>query len=276
MIFSESRFRPDPLYPTYPPYHKGPYLEDYFFNRFSEDIPCERAFIGVSWTTLYCDNKAQGLQEFLDGLPEGKYFTICQHDDGPRERLPNDTLVFSASQAVPKPEFIQIPVAASRIGERDNTPRDIFASFVGSYTHQIRIEMMQGLQNNYYEILLSPSWSPSVAEDRLNKHIDSLRRSDFALCPRGYGNTSFRMYEAMQLGAVPVYISDDFCLPWSDEIDWNDLVVLIKREDISKADEILTNFSYDRLLAMRAYAAEIYEDYFSLSGTYNNIMKRLR
>lgn len=276
MIFSESRFRPDPQYPTYPPYHKGPYLEDYFFNRFSEDIPCERAFIGVSWTTLYCDNKAEGLQEFLDRLPEGKYFTICQHDDGPRERLPKDTLVFSASQASPMPDFIQIPVAAFRIGERDNTPRDIFASFVGSYTHQIRNEMASYLDLPDYDIALFSQWSPSVSENKLRIHIDSLRRSEFALCPRGYGNTSFRMYEAMQLGAVPVYISDDFCLPWSDEIDWNDLVVLIKREDISKVDKVLTNFSYDRLLGMREYATEIYEDYFSLSGTYNNIMKRLR
>lgn len=212
----------------------------------------------------------------MDGLPDGKYFTVCQHDDGPRERLPKDTLVFSASQASPRPDYIQIPVAASRIGERDNTKRDIFASFVGSCTHQIRNEMAYYLDLPDYDISLFSQWSPSVSENKLKMHIDSLRRSEFALCPRGYGNTSFRMYEAMQLGAVPVYISDDFCLPWSDEIDWNDLAVLVKREDISKVDKILTNFSYDRLLGMKDYSAEIYEDYFSLSGTYNNIMKRLR
>ena len=34
MIYTEDRFRIKPNYPTYPPYHIGDYLEDYFYNKF--------------------------------------------------------------------------------------------------------------------------------------------------------------------------------------------------------------------------------------------------
>jgi hypothetical protein len=32
-----SNFRPSPKYPTYPPYHEGLYLEDYFFDWFTKN-----------------------------------------------------------------------------------------------------------------------------------------------------------------------------------------------------------------------------------------------
>ena len=41
-------------------------------------------------------------------------------------------------------------------------------------------------------------------------HIHSV----FGLAPRGYGPTSFRLYETMQMDAVPIYISDVFWLPF--------------------------------------------------------------
>lgn len=33
-----------------------------------------------------------------------------------------------------------------------------------------------------------------------------IERSNFTLAPRGHGSSSFRMYEALQLGSIPIYI----------------------------------------------------------------------
>lgn len=41
-----------------------------------------------------------------------------------------------------------------------------------------------------------------------------MSRSSLALAPRGTGPTSFRLYEAMALGAVPVYIWEGGRAPW--------------------------------------------------------------
>ena len=52
------------------------------------------------------------------------------------------------------------------------------------------------------------------------RFVELMSRSVFALCPRGYGRTSYRMYEALQLGCIPVYIHDEPWLPYADELDW--------------------------------------------------------
>ena len=54
----------------------------------------------------------------------------------------------------------------------------------------------------------------------------------------GYGKSSFRLYEILQLGSVPVYISDIHYLPWMDELDWNDFCVPVNADEIEEIDEI--------------------------------------
>ena len=64
-----SNFRPSPKYPTYPPYHEGLYLEDYFFDWFTKNnIQTDRYYIPVFWTTCYVDNCFNGLQELINTL----------------------------------------------------------------------------------------------------------------------------------------------------------------------------------------------------------------
>ena len=72
------------------------------------------------------------------------------------------------------------------------------------------------------------------------KYKEILNRSIFTLAPRGYGYTSFRIYEAIQANSIPVYIwHDKMVLPFSDILDWNDFSVIINSKDISKLPEIL-------------------------------------
>src|SRR5690606_4276283 len=61
-----------------------------------------------------------------------------------------------------------------------------------------------------------------------------MSRTVFALCPRGYGKTSFRLYESMQMGCVPVYIYDDPWLPYTDILDWSELAVLCHVSELSR------------------------------------------
>jgi hypothetical protein len=49
----------------------------------------------------------------------------------------------------------------------------------------------------------------------LKEYCNVLARSVFALCPRGYGKSSFRIAEAIHYGAVPVYVSDEFVFPYN-------------------------------------------------------------
>ena len=273
--------RPDALYPTYPPYHLNQYMEEYFYLNYNSS---DREYIDIFWTNLYCN------KDYLNSVnididlelskldPNKKYFTVCQHDDGPKENLPEDTLIFSAGGRRKHGKIVPIPLICGKIPDTHipkNTDKEIFASFVGSFTHPIREKLYHELKNKEGYHYNMCNWSNSVPFDNFKYFIELSVRSRFVLCPRGYGPTSFRLYETFQLNSVPVYISDDHYLPWNDELTWNDFCVIISEKDIPNIDNILKaidDTTYDKMLLK---GKEVYGEYFTLQGMTNNIIKRI-
>tara|TARA_R110001632_G_scaffold162927_1_gene281371 strand:+ start:1593 stop:2429 length:837 start_codon:yes stop_codon:yes gene_type:complete len=269
-----------PNYPVYPPYHKGEYLEDYYMT-FSDSntINTDRIYIPVSWTTYYCDGYNRNeLQSFLNNLdPSLKYYTVCQHDDAPQENLPEDTLIFSAGGNCEKSGVIPIPLVCSPlpselIVERERT---ILLSFVGSVTHPIRQKCIESLRDESDVELAFSNWSNRVPEDNFKYFINKTLSSKFCLAPRGYGASSFRMYEAMQLGSIPVYVTDKVYTPFTDVLDWNDFAVIIKEKDISSIHEILLSYDEDRIVMMQKNLKEVWNKYFSIDAVCHNIKRIL-
>jgi hypothetical protein len=281
VIYTRDDLRPTPTYPTYPPYHRGAYLEDYFYNKFIKDNPeVNRDYIAISWTTLYCENKDKNIQSFLDSLDQSKqYFTVLQHDDAPRHILPPDTLCFSAGGNVSGKNIIPIPLICSQLPKQliiKEEEKKYIASFVGSATHPIRIKMGEALfGKDDYQIWIK-QWSPSVNKSEFELFLELASKSKYLLCPRGYGLNSFRLYEAFQLGCVPVIITDKPYLPWQDELNWNEFSVLIDYSNILNIDLILKNIKDHTYHSMLEKGKKIYNTHFTLDGVYDNIIKKLK
>jgi hypothetical protein len=79
----------------------------------------------------------------------------------------------------------------------------------------------------------------------------------------------------MQLGCIPVIITDDFYLPWKDELNWEDFSVLINKDQIKDLEKILLEYNDDNIFQMKKNMKENYKKYFTLEGLYDNITKRL-
>lgn len=279
-------FRQKALYPTYPPYHKGEYLEEYFYKRWNEEnIKSDREYIDIFWTNLfnnqvYLGNYYPKVQDEMDNNlnKEHKYFTVCQFDDGPLEKFPENTLIFSAGGNREGDNIIPIPLICSQIPKEliPQKEKTIFASFVGSRdTHPIRMDMCKHLSGKDGYEISAGNWSSSVPMENFNNFIDITCSSKFSFAPRGYGKSSFRLYEIMQLGSVPVYVSNEHYLPWMDELDWNDFCVPVNEDEIEEIDSILKSISdveYNKLLEN---GKKVYEEYFTLEGMFKNIIKRI-
>lgn len=271
-----SNFRPNPKYPTYPPYHEGLYLEDYFFDYFTNNnIQSDRYYIPVFWTTCYVDNCFSGLQELINTLdPNLKYFTVAQHDDAIRERLPLDTISFNAGG---NGGGIPIPLVCSPIKDevKPKLEKDIFCSFVGSITHPIRNAMYQTLINNPKYVISARNWTSSVSENDFNNFINITNRSIFSLAPRGYGRSSFRLYEIMQLGSIPVFVYDDKWVPFEDDIDWSEFSVLVHSSDIDKIDDILSSYTDERIKQMQNNLYKYWKENFTMESIFEKIINRI-
>ena len=275
LMFERSRkLRPSPNYPTYPPYHVGPYMEEFFLEKYlTSDLGINRILIPILWTNCYLTHVG-GIQEYLDALDKTKkYFTVSQHDDAIRERLPVDTIAFNGGG---NGGGIPIPLICSPIPDVPTKERDIFCSFVGSVTHPIRNHMCSFLGNDPRFKIFGKIWEAGISKDKLDHFVDITARSKFSLCPRGYGKTSFRLYEAIQLGAIPVYIYDDIWLPFTDFIDWDTFSVNIHFNDLGKLPDILNSYTDERINHMRGVGKQVWEQYFSMDGMVNGIVKSLK
>lgn len=275
--------RPPANYPKYPPYHEGGYLEEYFYNWWkSKNIITEREYIDIFWTNIYCNSgdsihSKLYIQKYLDSLDfRKKYFTVCQHDNGPLEHLPPDTKIFSAGGNRTFGNIIPIPLICSKIKETNiDKPRDILCSFIGSETHPIRNSIYETWKDDEDFHISYKKWSFNVSNNDFLNFKNVTERSIFSLCPRGYGLSSFRLYESIQLGAIPVYISDKYYLPWTDELDWNEFCVMITPDNIKNLKSILLTYEKDDIKRMSTLARELYRKYFSLDGLCEQILKRI-
>jgi len=65
--------------------------------------------------------------------------------------------------------------------------------------------------------------------------VQNIVASDYVLCVRGSGNFSYRLYETLSCGRIPVFVDTDCVLPLEDEIDWRALCVWV---DAGRVDTI--------------------------------------
>ena len=147
-------------------------------------------------------------------LDDSKTFTICQYDDGPLADL-GKSIQFLSSR---KNEIgYDIPLLSSHLSIPWFTPKKKYlASFVGRLdTHPVRNQMKSILENNP-DILIKNKSSGT------RSYIRSILSSYISLSPRGYGGSSFRAFESMQLGVVPLLLGDIDTRPFKNYINWDD------------------------------------------------------
>jgi len=246
-----TELQPPALRNVYPQHNKKDYGIEQDFLKYLEQNPrlittqfdtADWHYLPVYWTR-YQHRLIR--QEFFQQqvskviLNEEKTFTVCQHADGTLADL-GRTIQFLASS---KGEGIDIPlVSYSHETPSPKPAKRWLASFIGKLrTHPIRFEMQNSLgRRKDVDIQDGNKGSAFFAKQMLQSYI--------ALCPRGYGCTSFRLYEAMQLGIVPLFISDIDNRPFKTFLDWDQ--ASFYTGSIEGAENILNSYSIKRLLQM--------------------------
>jgi len=274
--------------PCYPPHHTGDHLEEAFVKFWREDGRGDRKLIPIHWTAVYNYRVKEGLgsntpngvlrsklQKHLDTLdPDEKYFVVCTHDDAPAENLPSDTVIFAAGGNARKIDHA-IPLTCGPHAEVQDPVRTVFCSFVGSVTHPLRERALRALYQKPGVVIDATEWQEKVQQDRAMTFKNVAQHSIFSLCPRGYGSTSYRLYESMQLGSIPVYISDRQLLPWSDEIDWSEFCVLVGPQETESLYERLVGITGTQVRKMQESLSGVWERHFSVEASCRHIAKRV-
>ena len=110
------------------------------------------------------------------------------------------------------------------------------------------------------------------------EYIHNISQGDYIFCARGGGNFSYRIYETMMCGRIPLLINTDCVLPYDFLINWEKFFPIINENEIAKLPQKLLEFhngfkNPDAFEEQQKLIRKLWEDYISPTGFFKNIHK---
>jgi hypothetical protein len=152
-------------------------------------------------------------------------------------------------------------VANSEANVSTDVEPEFLFSFLGRVaTHPIRrkIWSLNTASTPCLDVADGPKRFPCF--DYSKTYAQLLRQSRFILCPRGFGASSIRIFEAMSFGRVPVIISNEW-QPCPD-IPWGEFSVVIPESNVFGIPVVLKKLEKDAQ-AMGQYARQVFDAHFA-------------
>lgn len=226
---------------------QGPWTEERFFDLWMERKPyIDAIYLPIGWTGSEIINREGwrninnwALENYLENLDKKmKYFTIIQIAKGFENNLkvyvnlPQDlNITVYATGNTSGSKIIPIPLLKEEL-EPIGLKKKYLVSFTGSYfAHPMRDKLRDTWKHRYLFNEPHDNWK------------EDIEQSWFTLCPRGFGPSSFRISETIQLGSIPIYVYDDAggaWLPYQKSIDWTKMAIVLHENDIHKLGDIIT------------------------------------
>jgi hypothetical protein len=275
----------------YPPFMIGDHIEEhfYYYNKKKE------SYLRTSLLGIFCKNilgynyfnqdnyNRRNLQRQFNQLtnPQDLYCILHEDDDPIHHskrlfiQVPDKTIIFGASYG-----DIPIPLLYDDGGlfeSKERIPledKKYLCSFIGANTHRVRTKMQEYITGraDFYSSL--DKWKEDVSIDKQNEFITVSLDSKFGLAPRGNGRGSFRFYELLKLGVIPIYIWDDIeWLPYKEYIDYSAFSISIHTDDIDRLESLLKSISNEKITLMIAEYQKV-KHWFTPDGLCEYIIQK--
>lgn len=160
----------------------------------------------------------------------------------------------------------KLPVPAER-------ERDIFYSFLGGPSSPSRAALWRMKHPDDALVRETANYNHSLwaPEEAVASYVDILARSRFTLCPAGSATSSYRLFEAMRAGSVPVILSDQLVLP--EGPDWSACSVQIPLARVGDLPILLAEVPDPLSMGRRAQNA--FDRYFSSDRMLEHVAREL-
>jgi hypothetical protein len=110
------------------------------------------------------------------------------------------------------------------------------------------------------------------------EYVQNIVDSDYVLCARGAGNFSYRLYETLSCGRIPVFVDTDCVLPLEDEIDWRALCVWVDARGVDTIGKRVRSFherlSPEAFIELQRRARATWEEFLSPLGFVRSLDRR--
>lgn len=142
---------------------------------------------------------------------------------------------------------VPLPLLMDELSPSGNhTARDLDVIYQGDYRrHPVRRALRKRFKDTFTFLTRSPDWK------------DVMERANFTLCPRGYGETSYRLAESIMLGSVPIYVWKGLkWLPYQELVDWDQFSISVNAKRLEGLPDMV-QLARQRLPAMQKRMREV-------------------
>lgn len=159
----------------------------------------------------------------------------------------------------------------------DNIPSNKTISYCGHLLHgrDNQIKHLENIYNNLQIIKRQGFWAPGINKIHARReYYNNMLTGSFALCSRGGGNFSYRFYEALSFGRIPILIDTDCELPFEKKkiIQWDNHIIRIPIKEffnLKRNDFInLIDHNVEKLSPLQN--RKLWQTYFSPEGYFEN------
>ena len=157
--------------------------------------------------------------------------------------------------------------------------------------HAIRLRAMRALTKTpeidtnfvvrdvFFGVAVGGATNGDQIHDLRQEYLRNILDSDYTLCVRGVGNFSYRLYETLSCGRIPVFVDTDCLLPYDSVIDWKKYCVYIGENEISQIGEKVAEFhaslSSGEFEQLQRDCRKLWEDFISPEGFFRNFHRHL-
>lgn len=245
--------------------------------------------------TLVDDAQSADLVLFLDGHQHWRDLTLSDITQHPLVRQDRDRAFLYNEMdqpwcampglyvAMPRRSFDwerQRPCSyLSLVNNLDTAPGDapiepdLLFSYMGRLGHPTREAIVQlsdprGLIEDTSRFSFFGATTDEVARQK-RRYAEVVRRSKFVLCPVGSGASSFRLFETLLAGRVPVILSDEWVAPMGP--NWDECALRVPERNVRDLPAIIAEHE-PRFPAMSVAAHQAWEDWFAADTLFHRMI----
>lgn len=165
----------------------------------------------------------------------------------------NTSEFFNPRKDVSFPE-INLPIGdISGLTTTGSPNRTVLAFFAGGLHGKIRRFIFKHWKDKDKDIIV---WEHMPKSSNFS-YKGMMEMSKFCLCPSGFEVASPRVVEAIYAECVPVLISEDYVLPFSDVLDWDKFSIRVSVGELPELKKILMGIGDDEYALLRRRVRQV-------------------
>jgi len=114
-----------------------------------------------------------------------------------------------------------------------------------------------------------------VMQQVRQQYVENMIETDYGLAARGVGNFSYRLYEILSCGRIPLFVNTDCLLPFEQELDWRRFTVWVDEHELDSVASRLVEFHSgldDEAFAdLQHDCRRVWLDYLSPQGFFRHL-----